>query len=513
MEVTAVIDFLNETVEPYGGAISAVLHLYLIGEETRGRVRMMVNFTYSYLSAQLEISVWVPHLPLQVDIPDPELSQIKGWRVPVSGYKKLDFSIENEEGKRRKGRGCLLQYQHRRIQVLVTFTAESAHSEAPSPVYFLGSDVSVAQLQAGTVLSGRAPGITRVPGILLKGKSFLQFKGVVRVLDDKVSITELGVQLVSGLSLNLQLSTGSSRAIVATTTTQDTMHNPKQMAVVACWVLFRDGSQAPLDLFDPSGYMLTLNSLDKRVASVRMVPGPAVVAEAEGQALLLRAELAICDTCQKSKRKSALATGTGNVRVKFLSAEQRGGVRRRTWAGARGLADHGTCTEPVDSESKVSLTSSHGLVEIPRNTFTATFTDSSEKKTKEHPRLAENNLFCIYSLVVVSCLAVIAFLLNCATHSARSRSKNPPEQCQGPDQNRHQWVCLGIAAEQDRAKPIATTYKQQVPSTCVWWRVNYIKYSFLNERLNMGPLCDLNNYTPTELFCIFASFVHFYEEK
>ncbi|KAK1788390.1 hypothetical protein P4O66_016821, partial [Electrophorus voltai] len=160
--------------------------------------------------------------------------------------------------------------------------------------------------------------------------------------------------------------------------------------------------------FIGGGYMLTLNSLDKRVASVRMVPGPAVVAEAEGQALLLRAELAICDTCQKSKRKSALATGTGNVRVKFLSAEQRGGVRRRTWAGARGLADHGTCIEPVD---------------------------------------------------------IIAFLLNCATHSARSRSKNPPEQCQGPDQNRHQWVCLGIAAEQDRAEPIATTYKQQVPST------------------------------------------------
>ena len=51
----------------------------------------------------------------------------------------------------------------------------------------------------------------------------------VRVLDDKVSITELGVQLASGLSLNLQLSPGSNRAIVATATTQDTMHNPKQV--------------------------------------------------------------------------------------------------------------------------------------------------------------------------------------------------------------------------------------------------------------------------------------------
>lgn len=49
----------------------------------KGRVRMMVNFTYGYLSAQLELSVWIPRLPLQIEVSDTELSQIKGWRVPV----------------------------------------------------------------------------------------------------------------------------------------------------------------------------------------------------------------------------------------------------------------------------------------------------------------------------------------------------------------------------------------------------------------------------------------------
>lgn len=53
----------------------------------------------------------------------------------------------------------------------------------------------------------------------------------VHVLDDKVSITDLSVQLVSGLSLSLQLSPGSNRAITATVTTQDTMHNPKQVII------------------------------------------------------------------------------------------------------------------------------------------------------------------------------------------------------------------------------------------------------------------------------------------
>lgn len=46
---------------------------------------MMLNFTYSYLSTQLEVSVWMPRLPLQIDMADPELNQIKGWKIPASG--------------------------------------------------------------------------------------------------------------------------------------------------------------------------------------------------------------------------------------------------------------------------------------------------------------------------------------------------------------------------------------------------------------------------------------------
>lgn len=51
----------------------------------------------------------------------------------------------------------------------------------------------------------------------------------IRVQDDKVTVTELGVQLVSGLSLSLQLSPGSNRAIVATATTQEVIESLKQV--------------------------------------------------------------------------------------------------------------------------------------------------------------------------------------------------------------------------------------------------------------------------------------------
>lgn len=52
----------------------------------------------------------------------------------------------------------------------------------------------------------------------------------IRVLDDKVSVAELGVQLVSGLSLSLQLSPGNSRAIVATATTREMITEIKQVS-------------------------------------------------------------------------------------------------------------------------------------------------------------------------------------------------------------------------------------------------------------------------------------------
>lgn len=59
-------------------------YVYVNGKETRGKSRIMLSFTYGFLSAQLEMNVWMPRMPLFLDVADPELSQIKGWRVPVT---------------------------------------------------------------------------------------------------------------------------------------------------------------------------------------------------------------------------------------------------------------------------------------------------------------------------------------------------------------------------------------------------------------------------------------------
>uniref|UniRef100_A0A671S082 Si:dkey-1d7.3 n=1 Tax=Sinocyclocheilus anshuiensis TaxID=1608454 RepID=A0A671S082_9TELE len=490
--------------------------VYVNGKETCGRVRMMVNFTYSYLSTQLEVSVWMPRLPLHMEISDPELSQIKAWRVPVTGNKRVSWDTEEED--ERKGRGCMLQYQHSLIRVLTVFTAESPDPSSPSPAYFLGSDwqvdvtrlvryflrvgdTSIARLQAGSVLTGKAVGVTTVQVMSPLSNSVLAER-MIRVLDDKVSITELGVH---------------SRAIVAKTTTQEIIHYPKQEAVVGCWLKFSDGSQTPLDLYDPSGYSLTISSLDPRVASVRKIPGSifVVVAESEGQGLLLRAELAICEACQKSKRKSKLAVGGGMVKVKFPPDEQLAGTGRKESDRANdgedgdkliltsplntlqhtviqesttnaikaatksnfqeAIGDGLSTIKSINTMDKTLITkpvADRALVTVgPRSPIKNGYGNLLEnanfpfppEEPKREPPLVESDLIqmfsvftdievCIYALVGLSCLAVIAILLHCATNSGQSEHK-------------HHWVRLGTAAEQNRAVPIATTSKQEITNT------------------------------------------------
>lgn len=58
--------------------------------------------------------------------------------------------------------------------------------------------------------------------------SILAEKTVI-VLDDRVTITDLGVQLVTGLSLSLQINKGNKRAIVSTASACDILHTPKQV--------------------------------------------------------------------------------------------------------------------------------------------------------------------------------------------------------------------------------------------------------------------------------------------
>ncbi|KAG8515022.1 Transmembrane protein 132D [Galemys pyrenaicus] len=63
-------------------------YVFVNGKEVKGKAGVVVDFTYQHLSGALEMTVWAPRLPLQIDVSDTELSQVKGWRVPIVSSKR-----------------------------------------------------------------------------------------------------------------------------------------------------------------------------------------------------------------------------------------------------------------------------------------------------------------------------------------------------------------------------------------------------------------------------------------
>uniref|UniRef100_A0A9J7YM13 Transmembrane protein 132C-like n=1 Tax=Cyprinus carpio carpio TaxID=630221 RepID=A0A9J7YM13_CYPCA len=457
-------------------------YVYVNGKETRGRVRMMVNFTYSYLSAQLEVSVWMPRLPLQIEMSDPELSQIRSWKVPVDATNQRSGEDDRDEGA-KKDRSCGPQYQSTTVRVLTHFEAEPEEWQG-QPDFLLGSDWQVdvtelvrdslrvadervAKLSEEQVLIGLNTGITKVQVMSPLSDSVLAER-MIRVLDDRVSITELGVQLVSGLSLNLQLSPGSNRAIVATATTQETMRSANLESLVSAWLQFSDGSMTPLDLYNPAHFVLTATSLDDQVVTVKKSTNlrwPVVVAKGEGQGMLVRLEMYGPESCQKTKRRTVLAGGNANVHVKFGRDEETGNSSsdRRYRPNApyyggsisdmeAGIMNRGATTIKTSIPGKASGNRlSAGDIPMDFSEFPAQ-ADLPPGRNMEDDLLQTRHGLTdleigMYALLGVFCLAILVFLINCVSYALKYRNKQLPLEGQETMAHAHDWVWLGHDTE------------------------------------------------------------------
>ncbi|XP_057602445.1 transmembrane protein 132B [Hippopotamus amphibius kiboko] len=473
--------------------------IFVNGKEMKSTVDTIVNFTHQHFTSQLEVTVWAPRLPLQVEISDTELSQIKGWRIPVASNRRPTRDSEDEEDEEKKGRGCSLQYQHALVRVLTQFVAESPDSGQLS--YMLGPDWQfditdlvmdfmkveeprIAQLQDGRTLVGREPGITTVQVLSPLSDSILAEK-TVTVLDDRVTIVDLSVQLVAGLSLSLQPHRSDKRAIISTVAAQDVLQAPQQEAIVSSWILFSDGSVTPLDIYDPKDFSVTVSSLDEMVVSVQanlQSRWPLVVAEGEGQGPLIKLEMMISEPCQKTKRKSVLAVGKGNVKVKFEpnideppggtndieginreykdhlsnTIEREGSQERavQEWFQHGASVGHGESTNksttpqaPMGGKDKKMLKSGGP------DTYTSFPTQgkSPEPHNPSDLTVTSRGLtdleIGMYALLCVFCLAILVFLINCVAFAWKYRHKRFAVSEQGNIPHSHDWVWLGNDVE------------------------------------------------------------------
>ncbi|XP_011477721.1 transmembrane protein 132C [Oryzias latipes] len=479
-------------------------YIFVNGKEMKGKVKMMVNFTYGYLSAQLELSVWIPRLPLQIEVSDAELSQIKGWRVPIiSTDQRSTRDSEDEDDEDRRGRSCSLQYQHAIVKVLTHFVAESADSQGQTS-FLLGSDWQVditemvwdflkvvnpqiAKLLDRRILVGVDIGVTVIQVLSPLSDSILAEKAIT-VVDDKVTITELGVQLVTGLSMSLQLSPGSNKAILATTTTQEVLQSPKQEALISAWLQFSDGSVAPLDLYSPDSFILTATSLDEEVVTVQQDPSwkwPVIVTEAEGQGLLVRVEMTVCEVCKKFKRRSILAAGNCNVRVKFghndsskggnsdygldgddtesrgrfSSSQDKTGLENPYYGSSISEIEDGVLRRATTTRSEIIRRPNGGKLSDDGNQKIQTdFGDFPAQIDLPRGRNMDDELLQstrgltdleigMYALLGVFCLAILVFLINCISYTLKFRHKELSIEGQENMNHAHDWVWLGNESE------------------------------------------------------------------
>ncbi|XP_078410233.1 transmembrane protein 132C-like isoform X1 [Cetorhinus maximus] len=485
------------------------------GKEMRGKVNAIVNFTYEHLSAPLEITVWVPRLPLQIDVSDTELSQIKGWRVPIVSDKRPTRDSDDEDDDEKKGRGCTLQYQRALVRVLTQFVAETL-DPGGQLVYMLGNDwqaditdlvtdflkmdnPQIAKLENGRILSGQELGMATIQVLSPLSDSILAEK-TITVIEEKVSVTDLGIQIVAGISLSFKLSTASNRVIVATTTAKEQLRTSKQEAIISGWIQFSDNSLTPLDIYDPKDYTLTVTSREEAVISTYQdlqLRWPVITAEGEGQGNLLKVELVISEVCQKSKRKSILAVGSSNVQVKFgqndagsksgsddngdeRELENRASDRRqknvdqdRTGQNGRYFSS-ATADREESSMRKVSTTTKasvnkkgNGIDQLsegdrqlqnipldaanfPSNDLTRNSEDGEsmdENDLVQAPRGLTDLEIGMYALLGVFCLAILVFLINCVMFALKYRHKRIPTEAQGNMNHSHDWVWLGNETE------------------------------------------------------------------
>ncbi|XP_062473036.1 transmembrane protein 132E isoform X2 [Pezoporus occidentalis] len=433
-------------------------YVFVSGKESRGSMSARVTFTYEHLSAPLEMTVWVPKLPLHIELSDARLSQVKGWRVPILPDRRLvrDSEHEEDEEERRQSRGCALQYQHTTLQVFTQFHTTAAEG-TEQVVTMLGpdwlvevtdlvsdfmrvDDPRVAHMVDSFTLAGREPGTTLFKVVSPLMEAVLG-ETLVTVAEEKVSITDLKAQVVSSLSLSLHPSPGNSHTIIARTSVQQNLSFFKQEALLSLWISYSDGTTAPLSLYDPKDYNLVVSSLDEKVVSVTQDRAfPLVVAQSEGAGELLRVELVICESCQKTKRKSVLFTALANVRVHFGSEEDPTYDYDHV-PSKPGLAETGASTtlraeverKAEPSEDSRMSSASHPTEDFP--TIPTGFVQVTRGLTDLE--------IGMYALLGVFCLAILVFLINCIVFVLKYRHKRIPPEGQTNMDHSHHWVFLG----------------------------------------------------------------------
>ncbi|CAN0334394.1 unnamed protein product [Lampetra fluviatilis] len=453
----------------------ACQYAYVQGNESRGSMRARIQVSYEHLRSSLDLAVWLPRLPLRIQLSDSELSLIRGWNIPLSRHLKGGT----------QGQTCTPQRQHASVRVLTRFYTESADGTdhvSTLPGADCLADVThlvrnnlwvldgrVAELREGTVLKGLEPGSTIIQ-VLSPVSGGVLGERAVTVSEEKVSVSGLHVTLLSGLSLSLRPSSSEPGVIVASTTAQHGLHSLKQKASLLIWVEFEDNTMVPLSLFSTKDYNLTINNVDRRAASINaenLSWEPIFQAKWDGNEKPIQVVLQNPQPCWDDDAEAVMFSTSVEILVKFGQKREEGEE-----GGASKTPDAGK-NQYVKNVSQISASSTAigaktqtEIVKAARNGSRHTAgprghggkesvsdggaigpaqhgsNGSSEKK----PRGLSDIQIGMYTLLTVFCIAILMFLINCLIYAVKYRRKRVHLGSQEVAHS-HEWICLRDSQE------------------------------------------------------------------
>ncbi|KAM5248233.1 transmembrane protein 132A [Ctenodactylus gundi] len=436
--------------------------VFVAGTESRGAEAVRVDFWWRRLRASLRLTVWAPRLPLHIELTDSTLEQVRGWRVPGPTE-----GAPEPEG----ARGCRLQYQRAAVRFLVPFAAhplDSGHhlTHLLGPDWLLDvsplvapharvQDPRVASLEGGgLVLVGREPGVTSIEVRSPLSGAALGEKALA-VTEDRVSLLELRVQPVAGISLALGRGTAHPGEVTATCWVQTTLPAPEQEVALALWLSFSDHTFAPAELYDREDLGLAI-SAEEPVAVRPAAPGEqgawlrVVVSGAGAEGSPLHVALHPPEACRRGRHRVALASGTAwlgappvptpgpalpaSPAQSPLPTEARGGGARRA-VGSMGVRSKFEQAAGAAAEEEAEAEAGEEEEE-------------EEEMVPTARRVTELELG-MYALLGIFCLAILIFLVNGVIFVLRYQRKEPPEGATDPASPQpHNWVWLGTDQEE-----------------------------------------------------------------
>uniref|UniRef100_A0A8C9A906 Transmembrane protein 132A n=1 Tax=Prolemur simus TaxID=1328070 RepID=A0A8C9A906_PROSS len=457
--------------------------VFVAGKESRGGRGVRVDFWWRRLRASLRLTVWAPLLPLRIELTDTTLEQVRGWRVPGPAEGPAEPEAEAAEEERR-ARGCRLQYQRAAVRFLAPFAAhpldggrrlthllgpdwllDVSHLVAPHAHVL---DPRVASLEGGRVLVGREPGVTSIEVRSPLSDSILGEQALA-VTDDKVSVLELRVQPVMGISLALSRGTAHPGEVTATCWAQSALPTPKQEVALSLWLSFSDHTLAPAELYDRRDLGLSVSAeepgavlpAEEQGAQLRVV-----VSGAGAEGLPLHVALHPPEPCRRGRHRVPLASGTAwlglppaptpapvlpSIPAQSPPATEgsTGGERRVAGNAGAGVGVRGKFERAEEEEARKEEAEAREEEEE----------EEEEEEMVPAPQRVTDLELGMYALLGIFCVAILIFLVNGVVFVLRYQRKEPPDSAPDPTSPQpHNWVWLGTDQEElsrqlDRRSP------------------------------------------------------------